>query len=123
MVIATSTTPTWAAIQRNLVASLTEGNLNGTTNGNKLRVYKDSSDGNLYVTQTDTDTWRGITVNSNAFLGNGVDSGALNFSAGTGIELVTTTAGTIEIKNTSTLASAKTLTFNYKAASNTAKAA
>lgn len=123
MVIATSTTPTWAAIQRNLVASLTEGNLNGTTNGNKLRVYKDSSDGNLYVTQTDTDTWRGITVNSNAFLGNGVDSGALNFSAGTGIELVTTTAGTIEIKNTSTLASAKTLTFSYKAASNTAEAA
>ena len=122
MIIATSTTPTWAAVQRNLVAALTEANLSGTTNGNKLRVYKDSTDNNLYVTQTDTDTWRAITVNSNAFLGNGVDSGAINFAAGAGIELVTTVAGTIEIKNTSLLSSAKTLTFNYKAASNTVSA-
>ena len=122
MIIATSTTPTWAAVQRNLVASLTEANLNGTTNGNKLRVFKDANDGNLYVTQTDTDTWRAITVGGNAFLGNGVDTGAINFAAGSGIELVTTVAGTIEIKNTSLLSSAKTLTFNYKAADNTAEA-
>jgi hypothetical protein len=122
MIIATSTTPTWAAVQRNLVASLTEANLNGTTNGNKLIVFKDANDGNLYVTQTDTDTWRAITVGGNAFLGNGVDTGAINFAAGSGIELVTTVAGTIEIKNTSLLSSAKTLTFNYKAADNTAEA-
>ena len=122
MIIATSTTPTWAAVQRNLVASLTEANLNGTTNGNKLRVYKDNVDNNLYVTQTDTDTWRAITVNANAFLGNGVDTGAINFAAGAGIELVTTVAGTIEIKNTSLLSSAKTLTFTYKPAENSENA-
>ena len=122
MIIATSTTPTWAAVQRNLVASLTEANLNGTTNGNKLRVFKDANDGNLYVTQTDTDTWRAITVGGNAFLGNGVDTGAINFSAGSGIELITTVAGTIQIKNTSLLSSAKTLTFNYKAADNSENA-
>jgi hypothetical protein len=122
MIIATSTTPTWAAVQRNLVAALTEANLNGTTNGNKLRVYKDNVDNNLYVTQTDTDTWRAITVSGNAFLGNGVDTGAINFAAGSGIELITTVAGTIQIKNTSLLSSAKTLTFNYKAASNTVSA-
>ena len=118
MIIATSITPTWAAIQRNLVASLTEANLGGTTNGNKLRVYKDTSDNNLYVTQTDTDTWRAITVNNNSFLGNGTDSGTINFIAGSGIQLITTVAGTIEIKNTSLLSSAKTLTFNYKPAVN-----
>lgn len=118
MIIATSTTPTWAAIQRNLVAAITEANLTGTTNGNKLRVFKDANDNNLYVTQTDTDTWRPITVAGSAFLGGGVDTGALNFAAGSGIQLVTTVAGTIEIKNTSMLSSAKTLTLKYKATSN-----
>jgi hypothetical protein len=118
MIIATSTTPTWAAVQRNLVAAITEANLTGTTNGNKLRVFKDANDNNLYVTQTDTDTWRPITVAGSAFLGEGVDTGALNFAAGSGIQLVTTVAGTIEIKNTSMLSSAKTLTLTYKATSN-----
>ena len=123
MVIATNSNPiTWAAVQRNLVAAITEANLTGSTVGNKLRVFKDANDNNLYVTQTDTDTWRNITVNSNAFLGTGVDTGALNFKAGSGIELIVTTAGTIEIKNTSLLSSAKTLTLSYKATANTENA-
>jgi hypothetical protein len=59
MIIATAATPTWAVVQRNLENALTESNLRGTTNGNILRVYKEDN-GNLYVTQTDTNTWREV---------------------------------------------------------------
>lgn len=114
MIIATATTPTWAVVQRNLENALTESNLNGTTSGNKLKVYKEN-DGNLYVTQTDTNTWREVQVEGIKKLANNVST-ALNFIAETGISISYDKG--IKIKNSSPLSSAKALTLKYYANSN-----
>lgn len=118
MIIATSVsqsggtqTIVWAAIQRNLANTITEVNIGGTTAGNKLAVFKDS-DGKLYVTQTDTDTWRNIKVDGVAYLGTGVDTGALNFIHGTGISISSSNDG-LTITNSSPLSAATALTFKY----------
>ena len=114
MIIATATTPTWAVVQRNLENALTESNLNGTTSGNKLKVYKD--DENLYVTQTDTNTWREVNVGGAKKLANNVDT-PLNFLTGqTGISISYDNG--IKIENSSPLSSAKLLTLKYYKSSN-----
>lgn len=118
MIIATSVTTSggtqiiiWSAIQRNLANTITEINIGGTTSGNKLAVFKDT-DGKLYVTQTDTNTWRDITVGGTSFLGTGTDSGALNFIQGTGITIVGSNEG-LTITNSSPLSAASSLNLKY----------
>lgn len=110
MIIATATTPTWAVVQRNLENALTESNLNGTTSGNELKVYK-KNDGNLYVNQTDTNTWRAVKIGGTEKLGDN-DNTALNFLTGqTGISISYNNG--IKIINSSPLSNAKTLTLKY----------
>lgn len=109
-IASTSTTsPSWSAVQRNLVNALTENNLNGTTSGNKLKVYIEN--GNLYVTQTDTNTWRPVSINGTA-LYTSAQNTTLDFKAGTGIKIdSTSTAGKLTFTNTSPLSSATNLKF------------
>jgi hypothetical protein len=104
MIICTSVSPTttWSGIQRNIDGVITDSNLGGTTSGLKLAVSK--SDGNLFVTQT----YRPISVAGSSFLTSSSTT-TLNFAAGTGITLDTSTAGTIKITNSSPLSSAKSL--------------
>lgn len=108
MIIATSTTPTWAVVQRNLVNALTEANLGGTDSGN-TRYVKKSSNGLLYVSQTDTNTWRPISVGTTTLNDN---STILSFAASTGIGLGFSN-GKITITNSSPLSNAIGLTFKY----------
>ena len=110
MIIAVTNTPTWTVIQRNLVNALTETNLGGSDSGN-TRYVKKSSNGYLYVDQTDTNTWREVQVGGTQKIANN-NSTALNFLTGqTGIDV--SYSNGIKIVNTSPLSNAKTLTLKY----------
>lgn len=109
MIIATAATPTWAVVQRNLENALTKSNLNGTTSGNKLKVYEDNE--NLYVTQTDTNTWREVQVEGVKKI-DSTESTELNFLFDQDGISISYDNG-IKIKNSSPLSAAKSLTLNY----------
>lgn len=110
MIIAVTNTPTWTVIQRNLVNALTETNLGGSDSGN-TRYVKKSSNGYLYVDQTDTNTWRAVSVGGTKQIASD-NSAALNFLTGqTGITL--TYDGGIKIVNSSPLSAATALTLKY----------
>ena len=78
---------------------MADGSVTTLTAGTNVTITKDNTTGVVTISayDSDTNTWRPVKVNGNNFLGSGIDTKALNLSAGTNVTLNTNTDGTITI--------------------------